>query len=151
MDMMKVFESAYDRMEKLKEEYEAAKEGSAKTSLLAKYQRILEAVDETCGTFEQKDMAFRAWNLYKTMRECGNGAIDLDDMDAEKAGAFVGFLKQNGVREFTYSSTWSSAVQAAMEFQKAGCQVAGLREINGRGTRFGTGERETLPAYVFII
>lgn len=50
---------------------------------------------------------------------------------------------------FTFSSTWSSAVETAWLFQKAGCTLAGLIEINSQHKAIMSDEYEKAHGYLF--
>ena len=55
------------------------------------------------------------------------------------------------MKTFTFSSTWSSAVETAWLFVQNGCKLEGLVQINGTCQAFMREEYERVPAYVFSI
>lgn len=55
------------------------------------------------------------------------------------------------MKEFTFSSSWSSAIQVAWQFTQLGCTLKGMTEIYGSGQKFMSNEYERIPAYVFEI
>ena len=55
-------------------------------------------------------------------------------------------LKENGISEFTISSTFSSLIPTLAEFEKHGFRMAGLTEAKANYTDFQTMERAVIPA-----
>ena len=64
-----------------------------------------------------------------TTSEC----LDIKDCADNEKGVedLITCMRNLGFTEFTFSSTWSGAVETAWLFQKAGCILAGLVEIDG--------------------
>ena len=58
-------------------------------------------------------------------------------------------LRALGFRKFTFSSSWSSAVETAWLFTKNGCLLEGMVEINSKHKDFETDEYEKIHAYLF--
>lgn len=54
--------------------------------------------------------------------------------------------RENGINEFTISSTFSSLIETLAEFEKMGCKLSGLTTVKTRHTDFRTGEKEVKPA-----
>lgn len=110
---------------------------------------------------------YRAWNagiedkgqdytkifrLYKDARTVGNTYIDLHDAIWDKdVKGLIGTMRALGVDRFTFSSTWSSAVETAWLFQKEGCSLEGLVEINSQHQAFMSDEYEKAHGYLFRI
>lgn len=83
-------------------------------------------------------------------KDCGNEYIDLNDTIRDDAvEGLVACMKEYGIEAFTFSSTWSSAVETAWLFQKAGCTLAGLIEINSQHKAFMSDEYEKAHGYLF--
>ena len=55
-------------------------------------------------------------------------------------------LKENGIHEFTISSTFSNLIPTLALFEKYGYTMAGLTEVRARYTDFQTGKRAIVPA-----
>ena len=55
-------------------------------------------------------------------------------------------LKENGIVDFTISSTFSSLIETLAGFQKHGFQMAGLTEVNARYSKVGSDEKAKVPA-----
>ena len=84
---------------------------------------------------------------YRTLEETGNDNIDFNDVIWEyEIEDIASCLKENGIVEFTISSTFSSLIETLAEFQKHGFQMAGLTEVNARYTDFTTGKNKVVPA-----
>lgn len=89
---------------------------------------------------------FYAW---KESKDNGNDDIDFNDIRSNPK-KLVDDMRENGITRFTFSSRWSSAIETAFAFVKAGCVLVGMTEINGRYDKF-TRTQEKNPAYVFEI
>lgn len=60
--------------------------------------------------------------------------------------------KKFGITQFTISSTFSSLIATIAEFEKRGCHLAGLTEVNDRyGMDWDTGKRRQLPAFKMVV
>ena len=84
----------------------------------------------------------------------GNEILDFNDNACENdIPEIVKLLRENGITEFTMSSTWSSTVKVCMAFVECGCTLAGMTKIKGDKTCYLTkkNEHEMLPAYVFKV
>ena len=55
------------------------------------------------------------------------------------------------MKEFTFSSTWSSAIQVSWAFTQLGCTLKGMTEVHGTKRDFQTGEYEKVPAFIFSL
>ena len=97
------------------------------------------------------------WKIYREYaiaRKNGNDILDFNDIAWEKdIPEIVRLLRENGITEFTMSSTWSSTVKVCMAFVECGCTLTGMTKIKGDKTCSLTkkNEHEILPAYVFKV
>ena len=84
---------------------------------------------------------------YRNSITAGNDRIDFGEViwDSE-VGEIAETLKENGITEFTISSTCSSLIPTLAEFAKHGFQMAGLTEVKANYTDFQTQERAVIPA-----
>ncbi|WP_425757094.1 DUF7698 family protein [Ihubacter sp. rT4E-8] len=84
---------------------------------------------------------------YRNSITAGNDRIDFGEViwDSE-VGEIAETLKENGITEFTISSTFSSLISTLAEFAKHGFQMAGLTEVKANYTDFQTQERAVIPA-----
>ena len=84
---------------------------------------------------------------YRESIEAGNEKINFSECIWEyEIEDIASCLKENGIVEFTISSTFSSLIETLAEFQKYGFQMAGLTEVNARYTAIGSNEKAKLPA-----
>ena len=84
---------------------------------------------------------------YRNSITAGNDRIDFSETiwDSE-IEEITKTLKENGISEFTISSTFSSLIPTLAEFAKHGFQMAGLDEVKANYTDFQTQERAVIPA-----
>ena len=84
---------------------------------------------------------------YRNSITAGNDRIDFGEViwDSE-VGEIAETLKENGITEFTISSTFSSLIPTLAEFAKHGFQTAGLTEVKANYTDFQTQERAVISA-----
>ena len=140
-----IFEATSDKVQALHKAYQAADE-AGKTAIRDSYKALMKEI-ETLGT-----AACRIWRDYETSRDCGNEYLDINDVVWDKdVEALISCMRDNGIDHFTFSSTWSSAVETAWLFLQNGCTLEGLIEINSRHKDLFTGEREKAHGYLFRI
>lgn len=142
--MMNIFEEAYRGIQEAKKAYAAATSEAEKDVARAIYKQGTAKLDGLSNTEK------RIWSAYETAKDCGNEYLDLNDTirDDEVEG-LVACMKEYGIQAFTFSSTWSSAVETAWLFQKAGCTLAGLIEINSQHKAIMSDEYEKAHGYLF--
>ena len=144
--MMNIFEEAYRGIQEAKKAYAAATNTAEQDAARAIYKQATVKLDGLSNT-EQ-----RIWSAYETAKDCGNEYLDLNDTirDDEVEG-LVACMKKYGIEAFTFSSTWSNAVETAWFFQKAGCTLAGLIEINSQHKALMSDEYEKAHGYLFKV
>ena len=95
-------------------------------------------------------MYCRLYREYELSRDSGNELLDINDVVWDKdVEELINCMRENGIRRFTFSSTWSGAVETAWLFQKNGCRLIGLAEINSRTKKILSDEHEKAHGYVF--
>ncbi len=143
------FENEYRIYKEISRQYDAAEEAKDEAGLdeaRAKMHSLIDSVEAKGNDYA------RVFEDYKDARNCGNQYIDLNDnIWDEKVPALIESLRNLGIDHFTYSSTWSSAIETAWLFIENGCTLEGLIQINGTNRNWKTGEYEKNPAYVFSI
>lgn len=93
-----------------------------------------------------------AYGLFKEQQERGNAYIDLHDVvNDSKVPVYVETLRKLGFKNFTFSSTWSGAVEVAWLFTQSGCSLKGLIEINSQYKDFMGDGYEKAHGYLFSI
>lgn len=89
---------------------------------------------------------------YNNSLEAENETLDFEDViweqDIEET---IAFCKDNGFKEITISSTFSSMITVLAKFEELGCKMAGLTKVNKRWTDIATGKHEQAPAIRMII
>lgn len=142
-----IFEEAYKEIQKAKKTYSAAEETHDTEGLdvaRSLYKKAAASLEGLTG------VDITIWIAYECARDCGNDYLDLNDnISDEEVSELVTRMKAYGFEAFTFSSTWSSAVETAWLFQKAGCVLAGLVEINSQHKAFGSNEYEKVHGYLF--
>ena len=141
-----IFEETYNKVQEAKKVYTAATNEAERNVARELYKRATECL-KGLSTVEQ-----RIWRAYETARDCGNEYLDLNDIISDDAvEGLVACMREYDIEAFTFSSTWSSAVETAWPFQKAGCKLAGLIEINSDSKAFMSDEYEKAHGYLFRI
>lgn len=144
--MMNIFEEAYRGIQDAKKAYAVATREAEQDAARAIYKQATAKLDGLSSTEK------RIWSAYETARDCGNEYLDLNDtIRDDEVENLVACIKEYGIKAFTFSSTWSSAVETAWLFQKAGCTLAGLIEINSQHKAFMSDEYEKAHGYLFIL
>lgn len=142
---MNKFKYYYEQLEMLKKQYEAEETEEGKEGVRTSVRNIQNQIQEEGQTF------VRIFNQYETARDNGNKDLDLSEAIWDKdVPGIMECLKKNGIKQFTYSSTWSGAVETAWLLTENGCQLKGMQIINSTYDRFEE-KQETKPAYVFRI
>lgn len=144
--MMNIFESTYTRVQELKEAIQGMAEGSAeREAVMAEYDSLMQAID---GLGKP---AARIWRDYSNARDNGNERLDINDVvwDHEVEG-LVSCMRDNGIKEFTFSSGWSSSVDISWLFVRSGCRLAGMVEVNGRRDPFED-KHDMMHGYLFEV
>ena len=142
--MMNIFEEAYKGIQEAKKAYAAATNTAEQDAARAIYKQATAKLDGL------SNIEKRIWSAYETAKDCGNEYLDLNDtIRDDTVEDLVVCMKECGIEAFTFSSTWSSAVETAWLFQKAGCSLAGLIEINSQHRAFMSDEYEKAHGYLF--
>lgn len=91
-----------------------------------------------------------AYRLYAEAQRRGNALVDISEpIPANNLKDLLDTLRGNGIEEFTFSSTWSSAVETAWYLTELGCTLKGMTKINGGCKNFMGDGFETVPAFLF--
>ena len=119
--MTNIFEETYSRIQDAKKAYKEATtaEGrdAAREAAKAAEDRIIEMGDIAC----------KVWRAYRN---------SIWDRDVE---AITECLKENGIKDFTYSCRATDAVETLWLFKQAGCTIGEMVEVNLRKDFFGKG------------
>lgn len=143
MNKIKIYCS---QIQALKEQYDATSDETEREGIRRSYRNISEQVNKEGTTF------IRLMRYYENSQECGNEILDIDDVVwSEDIPGLIQAMRENGIEEFTYSSTWSGAVETAWEFTQNGCSLEGLTEVKKHTRPFMSEEWDKGHAYVFRI
>lgn len=142
--MTNKFEKAYQEYKIYKKEFGDDIANIAREEEAVAAYRVLSA-----NLHERGPVFVAIYRQYEQSRDNGNENLDFNDYILD-VGKYVECLRENGVKCFTISSRYVGAIEKAMEFQKAGCRMTGLKEVKGRINPWSE-KREPLPALVFEI
>ncbi len=144
-----IFEEAYRGIQEAKKAYDAATDKAGKDAARAMYKKVMAPLEEIAGE-DTTGIYSTLWRAYETSKDCGNEYLDISDNITDKlVEGLVACMREYGFTEFTFSSGWSSAVETAWLFQKEGCTLADLIEINGQHKDYRTKEYEKARGYLF--
>lgn len=147
MTKMEMLERFYQRHEELERKFDSAEKAGDTKAMDAcqdSHQDLLQEVRVEGEAFG--DMM----RLYSEMKQQGNSRLDLSGT-YRKPEEVIRIFREFGVKEFTFSSTWSSAIQVAWAFTQMGCTLEGMTEIYGSGRKFMSNEYEKVPAFLFSL
>lgn len=89
--------------------------------------------------------------------QAGNELINFNDVIWDRdIDGIIADCKRFGISEFTISSTFSNLITTIAEFQKRGCVLAGLVEINSTLDDWKKGMegiivKERIPAFKIVV
>ena len=147
MTKMEMLERFYERHEELERKFDAAEKAGDTKAMDAcqdSHQDLLQEVRVEGEAFG--DMM----RLYSEMKQQGNSRLDLSGT-YRKPEEIIRIFRDFGVKEFTFSSTWSSAIQVSWAFTQLGCTLEGMIEIYVSGRKFMSNEYEKVPAFLFSL
>ena len=146
--MMEKIIAMYEENRKNEAAYDAAEAANDQDKMEAERTRhhelCLEARDNG------KDFCFML-RLYTSMKERGNVVVDLTDVHDYQVAEVMAVLRKFGVKKFTFSSTWSSAISAAWEIAQNGYHMEGMVQVNDQYEDILAGGRKKIPALLFAI
>lgn len=89
---------------------------------------------------------------YLHSKDVGNELIDFHEVIWEAdIPEIVRACREYDIREFTISSTFSSLIETLAEFEKLGCKMFGLMEVNASYTNWQTGKNAVIPAIKMVL
>ena len=139
--MIKVF---YNELKNLRNRFNEATTEEEKDQLRAEYKELDARIREKGEGF--------AWvfRLYEESLEKENSRLNLgQECILEKdIPMLLKGLEDAGIKEFTFSSTWSSSNKTAWEFTKAGWKLEGMTLVNTH-KEWPTENYKQEPAFIF--
>ena len=114
---------------------------------MKKIELFERAIAEQTGSLKDYGINATLFWAYRNSITAGNEQIDFSETiwDAD-IPEITRTLKENGITEFTISSTFSSLIPTLAEFEKHGFRMAGLTEVKANYTDWQTQERAAIPA-----
>lgn len=147
MTKMEMLERFYERHEELERKLDAAENDGNTRAIEACQKGHQELLEEVRAEGEAFGDMMR---LYSEMKQQGNSRLDLSGT-YRKPEEVIRIFREFGVTEFTFSSTWSSAIQVSWAFTQLGCTLKGMTEVHGTKRDFQTGEYEKVSAFLFSL
>ena len=147
--MKNTFEAIYQQVAELKARFQTAKE-EKNTEAMDQIRAERKALDEA---IEAKGATF-AWmyDFYEDARQRGNEHIDISECyEYRDEAALIASFRECGIDAFTFSSSWSSAVESAWKFTQNGCTLMGMVEINSKTRNWDDDGYEKRHAYLFKV
>ena len=94
----------------------------------------------------------RLYELYADARERGNDYIDLSEIyDYKDEAQLIADMREYDIEAFTFSSSWTQALESAWLFTQNGCTLEGMVEINDRCKVILSDEYEKRHALMFRV
>ena len=94
----------------------------------------------------------RLYELYADARERGNDYIDLSEIyDYKDEAQLIADMREYGIEAFTFSPSWTQALESAWLFTQNGCTLEGMVEINDRCKVILSDEYEKRHALMFRV
>lgn len=143
--MKNTFEQIYEKVDQQAKAVCAAKSDKER-------EEARQFLNKTISEIESLDFyTVHIWHEYKNARDCGNSRLNLSEIiwDHQIAEIFA-CMKVNGVKEFTFSGTYSNALETALLFQQEGCVMEGMVKVFSTYTD-ANGEHTEVPALLFKI
>ena len=114
---------------------------------MKKIELFEKAIAEQAASLKEWGINPTLFWAYRNSITAGNDRIDFGEVIWDnEVGEIAETLKENGITEFTISSTFSSLIPTLAEFARNGFQMAGLTEVKANYTDFQTQERAVIPA-----
>ena len=134
----------YNELKDLRNRFNEAITEEKKDQLKAEYKDLEARIKDRGEGF--------AWvfSLYEESQEKENSRLDLGQnciWDKDIPMLLKG-LEDAGIKEFTFSSTWSSSNKTAWEFTKAGWKLEGMTLVNTH-KEWPTENYKQEPAFIF--
>ena len=134
----------YNELKDLRNRFNEAATEEEKNQLKAEYKDLDARIKERGEGF--------AWvfSLYETSQEKENNLLDIGEncIWEKDIPMLLKGLEDAGIKEFTFSSTWSSSNETAFEFYKAGWKLEGMTLVNTHKAWPGE-EYAQKPAFIF--
>lgn len=132
--MTNIFEETYTTMREAQEAYKAAATEDEKDKAEAAYNAAKDRIAA------KGDIAWTIWRAYEHSRENENEILNFDDIIWDRdVEALTTCMRENGIKDFTYSCRATDAVETLWLFKEAGCTIGEMVEVNLRKDFWGKG------------
>ena len=140
------FIAEYNELKNIRNAYDSAETEIERNAARGDFKAFKERIAAKGSDYSKYFWIFEdAWRR-------GNNYIDFNDVIRdEDVPNMIKTLRALGFRKFTFSSSWSSAVETAWLFTKNNCSLDGMVEINSQHQDIYTEEFEKVPAFLFTI
>ena len=119
----------------------------AEVHTMKKIELFERAIAEQAGSLKDYGINATLFWAYRNSITAGNEQIDFSETIWDRdIPEITRTLKENGISEFTISSTFSSLIPTLAEFEKHGFRMAGLTEVKANYMDWQTQERAAIPA-----
>ena len=109
---------------------------------------LLEAAQGKEITFEELDCNRTFYWAYRNSREADTETLDFEDVIWERdIPEIVESCRRFEINRFTISCGMSSMAETIWAFEKNGCCLIGMTEVNTRFDDWKTGQRGRKPAF----
>lgn len=142
--MTKAFETDYETYETIEKAFNAAETEEQKDEARKAYQTWADSIEARGRDYAD------TFRLYMESRENGNDLIDIHDI-VRNAERMIKNFRAFGIEAFTFTSTWSSAIETAWEFTKLGCRADGMVEVFSEHTKIFSDEHEKRHGFLFRV
>lgn len=114
---------------------------------MKKIELFERAIAEQIGSLQDYGINGTAFWAYRKSIEAGNTLIDFSEVIWDQdVKPIAETFKEEGIDEFTISSTFSGLIATLAAFEKNGYRMDGLTEVNANYTDWQTNQRARVPA-----
>jgi len=114
---------------------------------MKKIELFERAIAEQAGSLKDYGINGTMFWAYRKSIDAENDLIDFNEVIwDEDIDAIAECMMENGITEFTISSTFSGLISTLAALDKHGFKMAGIAEVNASYTDWQTNKRARIPA-----
>lgn len=111
-----------------------------------------EAIANKVCNLEEAGINPTMYWAYRSSKEAGNDVIDFQEVIWDRDIAeIVKTCRENDIREFTISCQFSSLIETLAEFDKLGCKMFGIVQVNAPYKEFMSDKQAVIPAIKMVL
>lgn len=130
--MTNIFEETYKTIKEAQKAYNVAKTEDERDFA----RKVAEEAENQIN--EMGRIACKIMMAYEKSRDNENEILNFDDVIwDEEVEALTECMKENGIKDFTYSFRATDAVETLWLFKQAGCTIGEMVEVNLRKDFYG--------------